>query len=56
MEIVQAGSSSLGNSYAIRCGDSDLLIEAGVRFDVMKEKLKFDIGKIRGVVITHGHL
>lgn len=56
MEIVQAGSSSLGNSYAIRCSDSDLLIEAGVRFDVLKQKLDHDISKVKLMIVSHIHL
>jgi glyoxylase-like metal-dependent hydrolase (beta-lactamase superfamily II) len=50
------GSNSSGNSYLIHDDSECLVIEAGVNMSESKKALDFNIDKIRGVIISHGHL
>lgn len=50
------GSSSQGNSYVLESSQGEvLLLEAGVKFDRVKQVLGFDISRVAGCLITHEH-
>ena len=50
-EIVTFGSSSAGNGYLLKDGDSHLLLEAGIR----PKNMQLDWSKVDGLLITHEH-
>lgn len=54
LEIIVNGSSSKGNNYILRNGESSLMLEAGVKF---KEILKCGVPMktIKGLLVTHEH-
>jgi len=56
MELKVIGSSSAGNAYLLQNSKEALLIECGVRFDLIKRALGFNIAKVVGCLITHSHL
>lgn len=56
MKAIIIGSESSGNGYILKSDADVLLLEAGVRITEIKKALDFDLSKIRGVVVTHGHL
>lgn len=51
LEIKTFGSSSNGNCYLLKDGDSYLLLEAGIQPKIMQ----LDWSKIEGVLISHEH-
>lgn len=56
MEFIPLASSSAGNSYIVRAsGLPDLLIDAGVRFQIIQEALDFRVTEIAGCLVSHGH-
>ena len=55
IKIQSFGSGSKGNSYLIDDGYSQILIECGVKFELVKRKMKFDLSKVAGLVISHEH-
>ena len=58
MKIAVLGSSSTGNSTYVECGNIKFLIDAGLTFSYIKEKL-FRLGvtpdEINFIIITHAH-
>lgn len=50
-EIVTFGSSSAGNGYLLKDGDSHLLLEAGIR----PKNMQLDWSKVDGLLVTHEH-
>lgn len=56
MRILITGSESSGNNYILESNEDILLLEAGIRLQVVKQYLNYDLSKIRGVCLTHGHL
>ncbi len=52
IEIKSFGSSSAGNSYLLKDGDSTLLLEAGIQ----PKKMKINWGKVDALLITHEHM
>ena len=58
MKIVVLGSSSSGNSTYIEMGDNKFLIDVGLGFNDIKNKL-FQLGvypdEINFIIITHAH-
>jgi phosphoribosyl 1,2-cyclic phosphodiesterase len=56
MKLSVLASGSSGNGYIIHNNDEAIVVETGVRFTEVKKALDFNISKIRGVVISHGHL
>lgn len=52
MEVITFGSSSAGNGYLLKDGDSNLLLEAGIR----PNNIKVDWNEIDGLLISHRHL
>lgn len=55
LKITALASSSAGNCYIIDNGHSRLLIECGIPWRQIKEKLNFDLSGISGVLVTHEH-
>lgn len=55
INIKSFGSSSKGNGYLIDDGHSQLLIEAGILFKKVKEKMNHDFKRVAGCFITHEH-
>jgi len=56
MEFKSFHSSSSGNLYSVRSGDSTLLIEAGLPVQKIKQSLNFKLGEVSGCLISHSHL
>lgn len=50
------GSSSAGNCYLLENNEECLVIEAGLPLKEVKKAVDFNVRKINGVVISHGHL
>lgn len=55
MKISILGSSSAGNCYVLQNDNEALVIEAGVRFDEVKQKLDFNLSKVCACLISHEH-
>lgn len=55
MELLVLGSSSHGNGYILQNDTEALVIEAGVPFKDIKKGLGWDLGKVRGCLISHRH-
>lgn len=55
MKLNVLGSDSNGNCYILQTDKEALIIEAGVRFIEVKKKLKWQLSKVVGAVISHEH-
>ncbi len=55
MKLTVINSNSSGNSYILENDREALLIECGVRFNRIKEAIGFNVGKIKGCLISHEH-
>lgn len=55
MQLKVINSNSSGNCYLLFNEKETLIIEAGVRFDRIKEALDFNMSKVVGAIITHEH-
>ena len=59
MKIAVLGSSSSGNSTYVEIGDVKFLIDVGLGFNYIKDKL-YDLGvhadDINFIIITHAHI
>lgn len=58
MEFICLGSGSTGNAYILRHNKRCILVECGIRFTTLLERLKkhdIYITDIKGVLITHKH-
>lgn len=53
IKVVASGSS--GNSYIYSVGEEILLIELGISFKKIKQKLDYDLRKVVGALVTHEH-
>ena len=49
------GSSSKGNCYIISDSDEVLILECGIRMEIVKQALDFDLSKVVGCLLTHEH-
>lgn len=56
MKIRVLGSNSRGNCYIISNLTEAIIIECGIHFSEVKEALDYNISKVAGVCISHGHL
>lgn len=57
MKLQVLGSSSSGNCYLIEINNKEkLILDAGVNFKEVQQKLKFKFDGIEGVLITHEHM
>lgn len=48
-------SGSGGNTYLLQNMDETLVLDAGVPFREVKIALGFNVSRISGVIVTHGH-
>lgn len=55
MKLKVINSNSSGNAYILENDREALLIECGVRFDKIKQALKFNLSKVVGCIVTHDH-
>lgn len=49
------GSGSSGNCYILTCDNEKLILDAGLPIKTIKQGLGFDLGGIKGVLISHAH-
>ena len=56
IKITSFGSGSKGNGYLIDDGHSQILIECGVKFELVKQKMRFDLSRVAGLCISHEHM
>lgn len=55
MNLEICGTGSKGNCYLLRNKDEVLIIELGVRLEVVKRALSYDLSKVVGCIVTHEH-
>lgn len=55
MKLTVINSNSDGNAYILHNGSEALLLECGVNFKKIKEKLNFNLKKVVGCLLTHEH-
>jgi len=57
MKLTVLGSSSSGNSYILGNDNECIIIEVGKNITLLKLKqaLKFNVGKVKGVLVSHLH-
>jgi phosphoribosyl 1,2-cyclic phosphodiesterase len=56
IEFRSFGSSSAGNCYHLTDGVTELLLEAGLRFQDIRKALNFRVSRLAGVLVTHEHM
>jgi len=58
MRVDVGGSSSSGNCYAITDETTGkiLLLDAGIKIQEIKKLIKWKVGDVVGVFISHAHL
>lgn len=56
MKLKVVGSSSKGNGYTLIADNEILLLECGCPFKEIKKAIDWQILKIKGCLLTHGHL
>lgn len=55
MEITSLASSSKGNAYLISDGRFPLLVECGIPWKIIRQKLNFQTSTLAGCLISHSH-
>lgn len=55
IEILSIGSSSGGNCYRIKDGETSLLIECGLPIAKIRKGLNFTLNEISGCLVSHAH-
>lgn len=55
IKLICAGSSSVGNSYALDTGSEILLLEAGVKMAEVKRHIDYRLNDVVGVCVSHSH-
>lgn len=55
MDIQVLASSSKGNCYRVSNGSTPLLLECGIRFKEIQQKLNFRLSEIAGCLVSHEH-
>lgn len=56
MKIEVLGTGSAGNCYKVEIGRATLLLECGLPFKVIQQKLGFKLSDIDACLITHEHM
>lgn len=51
--LLVLGSSSDGNCYILDCGTEKLIIEAGVKDNIVLNALNYEVGNVGAVLCTH---
>lgn len=55
MKLICMATGSSGNGYALISENSILLIEAGVKWDIVLKTIDYKVSKVVGCVVTHEH-
>lgn len=55
MTLTILGSESLGNCYLLQSADEVIIIEAGIRCDILKQALDYNFTNVVGCLVSHGH-
>ena len=55
IEIKTIASGSSGNCYSISDGDTQIMIECGIRFQLIQEAFSFQLSGFSGCLISHSH-
>ena len=55
IDIQVIASGSTGNCYKITAGTDVLIIECGIRFQLIREAFKFQLSRVCGCLLTHEH-
>jgi len=56
MNIGCIASSSAGNCYTIDDGFTTIILECGISYDRILKGLNYNLNKVAGCLVTHGHL
>lgn len=56
MKLKVLGSGSSGNCYLLSTENETLILDCGLPIKEIKKGLDFDLGGIKGVLVTHAHL
>jgi len=56
IDVRALASGSTGNCYLVNDGESKLLLEAGIPFKKIQQKLDWTISELSGVLVSHEHL
>jgi phosphoribosyl 1,2-cyclic phosphodiesterase len=55
LNIKKYASGSSGNCYKISDGETTIMIECGIRFQVIREAFSFKLSDVSGCLISHSH-
>lgn len=55
IEIDIIASGSTGNCYRITDGTGVLMVECGIRFQLIRQAFKFQLSRVTGCLLTHEH-
>lgn len=55
MELITIATGSKGNCYLLKSADEVLVLEMGVKLGALKKALNFDLSKVVGCLVSHGH-
>ena len=55
IKITSFGSGSSGNGYLIDDSHSQIMIECGVKLELVLRKMRFDLSRVAGMCISHEH-
>lgn len=56
IDIKTLASSSAGNAHLVDDGETRLLLDCGLQFKVLRQKLNFQLSGISGILCGHSHL
>ena len=56
MRLKVLSSGSQGNCYLLESNGETLILDCGIPIKEIKKGLDFDISKVVGVCVSHGHL
>lgn len=55
LQITTLATGSTGNCYLIEDDRTQLLLECGIRFKDIRQKLNFQTSRVAGILISHSH-
>jgi phosphoribosyl 1,2-cyclic phosphodiesterase len=55
MRLTVIASSSHGNCYLLEAGREALLLECGVKYEQIKQAMRFDFSRVCGCLVSHEH-
>jgi len=53
LKVISTGS--IGNAYLLENDEEALLLECGVKSDLIKQALDFNVDKVAGCIVSHSH-